>query len=46
METIGKVLEEAFAPLKDALKRGDAESFKLFEELDKYTVRGYLRDKM
>ncbi|KAL8983679.1 MAG: hypothetical protein Q9205_002157 [Flavoplaca limonia] len=46
MKTIGQVLEEAFAPLKDALKRGDAESFKLFEELDKYTVRGYLHEKM
>lgn len=46
MKTVSKVLEEAFAPLKDALKRGDAESFKLFEELDDYTVRGYLREKM
>ncbi|KAL8787446.1 MAG: hypothetical protein Q9213_002223 [Squamulea squamosa] len=46
MKTISKVLEEAFAPLKDALKRGDAESFKLFEELDEYTVRGYLREKI
>ncbi|KAL9626692.1 MAG: hypothetical protein Q9204_007110, partial [Flavoplaca sp. TL-2023a] len=46
MKTIGQVLEEAFAPLKDALKRGDAESFKLFEELDKYTVRGYLHEKI
>ncbi|KAL8900786.1 MAG: hypothetical protein Q9207_005522 [Kuettlingeria erythrocarpa] len=41
-----KVLEEAFAPLKEALKRGDAESFKLFEELDDYTVRDYLREKI
>ncbi|KAL8726335.1 MAG: hypothetical protein Q9166_006783 [cf. Caloplaca sp. 2 TL-2023] len=46
MKTIDKVLEEAYAPLKEALKRGDAESFKLFEELDEYTVRDYLREKM
>ena len=46
MTNIGKVLEEAFAPLKDALKKGDQESFKLFEELDDYTVRDYLREKM
>ncbi|KAL8860794.1 MAG: hypothetical protein Q9178_002824 [Gyalolechia marmorata] len=46
MKTISTVLEEAFAPLKDALKRGDAESFKLFEELDNYTVRDYLSKKM
>ena len=46
MKTISTVLEEAFAPLKDALKRGDAESFKLFEELDDYTVRDYLSKKM
>ncbi|KAL8673690.1 MAG: hypothetical protein Q9168_001905 [Polycauliona sp. 1 TL-2023] len=45
MTTIRNVLEEAMAPLKDALKRGDAESFKLFEEVDDYTVRGYLREK-
>ncbi|KAL8696600.1 MAG: hypothetical protein Q9224_002713, partial [Gallowayella concinna] len=46
MKTVSKVMEEAFAPLKDALKRGDAESFKLFEELDDYTVREYLREKI
>ncbi|KAL8925728.1 MAG: hypothetical protein Q9172_002119 [Xanthocarpia lactea] len=46
MKTISTILEEAFAPLKDALKRGDAESFKLFEELDNFTVRDYLSKKM
>ncbi|KAL8995319.1 MAG: hypothetical protein Q9169_004923 [Polycauliona sp. 2 TL-2023] len=46
MTTISHILEEAMAPLKDALKRGDAESFKLFEEADEYTVRGYLREKI
>lgn len=39
-------MKKAFAPLKDALKRGDAESFKMFEELDDYTVRDYLTKKM
>ncbi|KAL8866766.1 MAG: hypothetical protein Q9174_006097, partial [Haloplaca sp. 1 TL-2023] len=42
MKTVGKVLEEAMAPLKEALKRGDAESFKMFEECDDYTVRSNL----
>lgn len=46
MTTIDKVMEEAFAELKDAIKRGDAESFELFKELDDFTVREYLRDKM
>lgn len=46
MKTLGDVLETAFKPLKDALKRGDAESFKMFEELDDYTVRDYLTKKM
>lgn len=46
IKTIDKVLEEAMAPLKETLKRGDADSFKLFEELDDYTVRGYLRERM
>ncbi|KAL8648934.1 MAG: hypothetical protein Q9210_004698 [Variospora velana] len=46
MKTLGDVMETAFKPLKDALKRGDAESFKMFEELDDYTVRDYLTKKM
>ncbi|KAL8853737.1 MAG: hypothetical protein Q9221_001380 [Calogaya cf. arnoldii] len=46
MTTAAKALEDAMAPLKDALKRGDAESFRLFEEADEYTVRGYLREKI
>ena len=46
MKTIDKVMEEAFAPLKEALKRGDEESFKMFEELDDLTVRDYLKERM
>ena len=43
---IDSIMEEAFAPLKDALKKGDVESFELFKELDDLTVRDYLRDRM
>lgn len=46
MKNIDKVMEEAIAPLKEALKKGDEESFKIFEELDDYTVRDYLKEKM
>ena len=40
MKSINKVLEEAYAPLKDALKKGDEESFKLFEKVDDYPMPG------
>ncbi|KAI4086812.1 MAG: hypothetical protein LQ344_007249 [Seirophora lacunosa] len=46
LKNLDDVMKKAFAPLKDALKRGDAESFKMFEELDDYTVRDYLTKKM
>ena len=46
LTTIDSIMEEAFAPLKEALKRGDEESFEMFKELDDLTVREYLRDRM
>ena len=46
LATIDDIMEEAHAPLKAALKRGDQESFEMFKELDDLTVRDYLRDRM
>ena len=46
LTTIDSIMEEAFAPLKEALKKGDARSFEMFKELDDLTVRDYLRDRM
>ncbi len=40
------VLDDAFRPLKEAMKRGDAESSKLFEKWDDLTVRDYLKQEM
>lgn len=39
-------MEDAFRPLREALKEGDAESFKLFEKFDDLTVRDYLSQEM
>ena len=44
--TISGVLEEAYRPLREALKRGDAESFELFKKFDDLTVREYLEKEM
>ena len=46
IDTIGTVMEDAFRPLREALKEGDAESFKLFEKFDDLTVREYLSQEM
>ena len=46
VDTVSNVLEVAFKPLKDAMKRGDAESFKMFEKFDDLTVRDYLAKEM
>ncbi|KAK3168533.1 hypothetical protein OEA41_004981 [Lepraria neglecta] len=46
IDTISTVMEDAFRPLREALKEGDAESFKLFEKFDDLTVREYLSQEM
>ena len=46
LTTISSIMEEAYAPLKEALKKGDQHSFEIFKELDDLTVREYLRDRM
>lgn len=46
IDTISTVMEDAFRPLREALKEGDAESFKLFEKFDDLTVRDYLSQEM
>lgn len=43
---VSSVLDDAFRTLEEATKRGDAESFKLFEKWDDFTVRDYLKQEM
>ena len=44
--TVSTVLEDAMRPLREALKKGSADSFKLFEKWDDLTVRDYLKQEM
>jgi hypothetical protein len=39
-------MEDAFRELRDAIKKGDAQSFKMFEKYDDLTVRDYLSQIM
>ena len=46
MMTLGSGMKTALNPLGNALKKGDADSFRQFDELDGLTVRDYLAQKM
>ncbi len=39
-------MEEAWRPLKEAIKNGSPDAYALFKKVDHLTVREYLRDKM
>ena len=46
IDTAASVLEDAFRPLRDAIKRGDENAFEMFKECDDLTVREYLTQRM
>lgn len=41
-----QIMEEAWRPLKEAIKTGNKTAYPLFKKVDHLTVREYLRDKM
>jgi phytoene dehydrogenase-like protein len=44
--TASQILEEAWRPLKEAIKTGNPMAYAMFKRVDHLTVREYLRDKM
>lgn len=43
---LGKILEEAFEPFREAIKNDDPNAYQMLCDVDDMTVRSYLRDKM
>ena len=46
VNALATTLDDAFRPLKEAMKAGTEEGFKLFEKYDDLTVRDYLVQEM
>ena len=46
IDTLSSVLEDAFRPLREAIKKGDEEAFEMFKECDDLTVREYLEKRV